>query len=280
MTEDISILGKWKNCCGALFVLLALSVSIPAQAESGWKAPEPEFTWFWQLDNESSLDLPFDVYDVSLYDVSESYLKKLKSQGVYLICYFSLGTSEEYNPDRAKFQKGDLGAEMDGHPTERWVNPESGNVRQIMLGRLDYARKMGCDAVEPDNLNYQDKDTGFDISPSQQLAFLVWFSQEAHKRGLAVGLKNNLDQAEVLQPYFDFAINEQCFEYDECDVLEVFSKAGKAIFNAEYLLEFRENNAERDKLCKQALDMNMRTLVLNEELDGSYFYSCDLMYVE
>ncbi|OZG71054.1 hypothetical protein BTA51_23420 [Hahella sp. CCB-MM4] len=261
-------------------MLICLLTTGTSMADPRWKSPDPEFTWYWQLDNESSLDLPFDAYDVSLYDVTESFLEDLKAQGAYLICYFSLGTSEEYNPDRAQFQSNDLGTAMEGHPTERWVNPGSDNVRKIMLKRLDHASKLGCDAVEPDNVNYQGNTTGFKVSPSQQLAFLVWFSQEAHKRGLAIGLKNNLDQAEALQPYFDFSVNEQCFEYEECEALEVFTKAGKAVFNAEYLPKYRESEAERNQLCRKALALNMRTLVLNEELDGTYFYSCDLMYVE
>ncbi len=263
-----------------LLMLICLLTTGESMADSGWKAPEPEYTWYWQLDNESSLDLPFDAYDVSLYDVSDSFLKNLKAQGAYLICYFSLGTSEEYNPDRGAFKKSDLGLPMKGHPTEKWVNPNSDNVRKIMLKRLDYASKVGCDAVEPDNVNFQDHNTGFKITSSQQLAFLVWFSQEAHNRGLAIGLKNNLDQAETLQPYFDFTVNEQCFEFDECEALEVFVNAGKAVFNAEYLPKYRESEDERNQLCRKALALNMRTLVLNEELDGSYFYSCDLMYVE
>ena len=33
---------------------------------------------------------------------------------------------------------------------------------------------------------------------------------------------------------FDFAVNEQCAEYCECDALAPFVRAGKAVFHAEY----------------------------------------------
>ena len=36
---------------------------------------------------------------------------------------------------------------------------------------------------------------------------------------------------------FDFAIVEQCFQYDECGLYEPFVDAGKAVFEAEYELE-------------------------------------------
>ena len=53
--------------------------------------------------------------------------------------------------------------------------------------------------------------------------------------GFSVGLKNDLSQADTLQPYFDFAINEQCFQYDECAGFQSWpSQYGKAVFNVEY----------------------------------------------
>ena len=56
----------------------------------------------------------------------------------------------------------------------------------------------------------------------------------AHDRGLAVGLKNDLDQIPELVGDFDFAVNEQCAQYEECDGLTPFIEAGKAVFHVEY----------------------------------------------
>ena len=58
----------------------------------------------------------------------------------------------------------------------------------------------------------------------------------AHGYGLSVGLKNDVDATQVstLLPYFDFAVNEQCFQYHECAVLQSFVQAGKPVFNVEY----------------------------------------------
>ncbi len=61
-------------------------------------------------------------------------------------------------------------------------------------------------------------------------------AREAHARGLSIGLKNDLDQVAALEPHFDWALNEQCFQYDECDRLRPFTAAGKAVFVAEYEL--------------------------------------------
>ena len=42
------------------------------------------------------------------------------------------------------------------------------------------------------------------------------------------------EQIEQLQPYFDWAINEQCKQYDECDALIPLIDAGKAVLGVEY----------------------------------------------
>jgi hypothetical protein len=41
----------------------------------------------------------------------------------------------------------------------------------------------------------------------------------------------------TLLPYFDFSLNEQCFQYHECDKLTPFVDAGKAVFGVEYHLD-------------------------------------------
>ena len=37
-----------------------------------------------------------------------------------------------------------------------------------------------------------------------------WLADQAHRRGLSVGLKNDLGQIPELLSQFDWAINEQC----------------------------------------------------------------------
>jgi len=49
-----------------------------------------------------------------------------------------------------------------------------------------------------------------------------------------VGLKNDLNQIPDLLPAFDFAVNEQCFQYNECSLLVPFIQANKPVFEVEY----------------------------------------------
>jgi hypothetical protein len=49
-----------------------------------------------------------------------------------------------------------------------------------------------------------------------------------------VGLKNDVDQAATLEPNFDWSLNEECSQFNECDTLAQFIQAKKAVFHAEY----------------------------------------------
>ena len=80
------------------------------------------------------------------------------------------------------------------------------------------------------NVDAYANESGFPLSAADQLTFNRFVATAAHVRGLSVGLKNDLDQARTLQPHFDWALNEQCFQYDECERLKPFVDAGKAVF--------------------------------------------------
>lgn len=143
-----------------------------------------------------------------------------------------------------------------------------------MKKRLDLAKAKNCDGVEPDNVDDYTNNPGFSFNANDQLAFNRFIANEAHLRGLSVGLKNDLDQVELLVNYFDFAINEQCFEYNECGRLQPFILQGKAVLNAEYQGEYSSNTAKIEQVCAASKAMMFSTLFLPENLDDAFRYSC------
>ena len=62
---------------------------------------------------------------------------------------------------------------------------------------------------------------------------------------------------------FDWALNEQCFQYNECDMLLPFINAGKAVFNTEYGAASLATS-----VCPRANSLNFDTLVKNLDLDA------------
>jgi hypothetical protein len=107
-----------------------------------------------------------------------------------------------------------------------------------LAARLAKARSAGVDAIEFDNVDAYQNKTGLTISAATQEQFDAAIANLAHTAGFAAGLKNDLGQASDLQPYFDFAINEQCWQFRECNFpapgLQAWPPAGKAVFNVEY----------------------------------------------
>jgi hypothetical protein len=63
----------------------------------------------------------------------------------------------------------------------------------ILFARLDLAVAKGCDGVEPDNVDGYANNTNFPLTVQDQLQFNIWLANEAHARGLSIGLKNDLD---------------------------------------------------------------------------------------
>ncbi|MFO0747135.1 MAG: endo alpha-1,4 polygalactosaminidase [Myxococcota bacterium] len=190
----------------------------------------------WQIQLEGALERTADVqaYDVDLFEVSAREIAALQRDGRAVICYFSAGSWEEYRPDVDAFPEAARGNALAGFPDERWLDIRREDVRAALVPRFDLAVAKGCDAVDPDNVHGFSENTGFDLSAADQLDFNRWLAARGHERDLAVGLKNDLEQAGALVGDFDFAVNESCLQFDECDVLRPFIAADKAVFHIEY----------------------------------------------
>ena len=202
----------------------------------GWIwQPTPLTTWQWQL--SGTIDTSFDVavYDIDLVDTPEGTIAELLGADRAVICYFSAGSWEDWRPDAGDYPSEVLGNPLDGWPGERWVDIRRLDVLgPILEARMDLAVTKGCTGVEPDNVDAYVNSSGFPLTAVDQLAFNRFLASEAHARGLSVGLKNDLDQIGDLVGDFDWAINEQCYEYAECDLLQPFIDSGKAVFGVEY----------------------------------------------
>ena len=237
------------------------------QAENSWYKPAIDTTWHWQLKGDIDLNKNVDVYIVDLFDTKLFQIKKLQKSGKRVIAYFSAGSYEDWRVDAASFSKKSIGKKMQGWD-ERWIDIRSKNIQAIMIARLNFAKKKGFDGVEIDNIDGYINDTGFPLSYEDQLKYNIFLAKQAHKRGLAIALKNDVDQIVELEPYFDFHINEECHKYRECDKLLPFIKAGKPVFHAEY------NKKNYEKICTEGNKRGFQTLILPLGLDDSFRYDC------
>lgn len=220
----------------ALFACAVVCLSTPPAVSQTWR-PAPKTSWQVQLTGAINTSVNAQVFEVDLFDAPEGKIKTLHGKGRKVICYFSAGSWEDWRPDASRYPKSVLGKPLENWAGERWVDIRRLDLLgPILKARMDLAVKKGCDAVDPDNVEGWNagEPTGFPLTYNHQIAFNMWLADRAHERGLAVGLKNDLSQVDPLLPYFDFAVNEQCFQYKECDLVQPFADSGKAVFAIEY----------------------------------------------
>ena len=255
---------KW--LASALFVLFCAAQVFAQDDGSIWQ-PEPHTSWQWQLYGEINTAWDVTMYDIDLFDVSQTTIDQLHTDGRVVICYFSAGSWEDWRADAGDFPKEVLGERLEGWERERWLDIRRIDLLgPIMRARLDHAIESGCDGVEPDNVDGYDNTTGFDLTYDDQLKYNIWLAEQAHARGLSIGLKNDLGQVDDLVAYFDWALNEECFHYEECDALLSFIDAGKAVFGVEY-------EGDPTVYCPQAIEMEFswltKTFDLGDEPPGA-----------
>lgn len=230
-------------------------------AAARWR-PAPGTSWQWQLVGTIDDSLEVDMYDVDLFDVPDAVLAGLRARGVKVVCYFSAGTHENWRADVQGLPASVIGEPLAEWPGERWLDIRAREVRTLVVARLERAKVRGCDGVEPDNVDGYANRSGFPLTARDQLDYNRFLAREAHARNLSVGLKNDVDQVAELEPHFDWALVEECMQYDECDRLAPFIAAGKAVFHVEY-----GDAALAAKVCPDANARKFDTLIKNKSLD-------------
>jgi endo-alpha-1,4-polygalactosaminidase (GH114 family) len=230
-----------------------------------WR-PAPGTTWQWQLVGEIDTSVDVEAYDIDLYDTPEAVIDQLHADGRIVICYFSAGSYEEWREDADAFPPVAIGDPLDGWPGEAWLDHRNPQVRSIMQARLDLAVEKNCDAVEPDNVDGYTNPTGFALTGADQLDYNRFLAAEAHARGLSIGLKNDVEQVADLVDEFDWALNEECVTYDECETTAPFIEQGKAVFHVEYVDDVADGDTLAELVCPQTALLGFSTLIKEWDL--------------
>ena len=186
-----------------------------------------------------------DVYDLDGQLTPKSTVDALHARGKIVVCYFDAGVYESYRPDARRFralkpriwgraddQGGPGGGAWDG---AYWLDIRRiEELKPIMTARIRQCRDKGFDAVEPDEIDGYANDTGFPLTYQDQLDYNRAIARWTHQAGLSVGQKGDIQQVKDLWPSFDWTLNEECYMYDECDLLDPYVKGNKAVWIAEY----------------------------------------------
>jgi hypothetical protein len=214
--------------------------------------------------------------DVDLFDTSAADMALLRSQGHVVICYFSAGTWEDWRPDADKFPKEVLRHKMESWAGEWWLDIFNDThvaiIESLMAKRIELGISKGCQAFEPDNVDcYSNSDCilteDHSAGRQKQLQYNKWIASTCHSNGGLVGLKNDVGQVADLVNDFDFAVNEQCQQYQECTSLLPFIHSNKAVFQVEY-------HGSVDAVCSQIVSQEGSPLFSVKVAVGGLWHDC------
>jgi len=214
--------------------------------------------------NDTSTNV--SVYDIDLFDNPKSTIDNLHAQNRSVICYFSAGSYEDNRPDSSQFTSNDKGKELDGWPGEYWLQTNSTNVRNIMKSRIQLAKSKGCDGIDPDNVDGYDNDNGLGLTTSGAVDYIGFLAGAAHALNLSIGLKNGGSIVENVVDLMQWEVNEQCVQYNECNLYRPFIDANKPVFQIEYT-DGAIGVSEKKSSCDDPAAAGFSTILKKLELD-------------
>lgn len=210
------------------------------------------------------------VYDIDGEGATAADVAAIHAAGALAICYVDVGTLEKGRSDYGEFPSSVIGPVVSGWPNENWLLVTAQNqsvILPLMQARFEnWCKAKGFDGIEPDNLDGWTNVSS--IPETDNITYDLAIAQLAHALPLSIGLKNvmtDLDSSQfpAFLAGFDWALNEQCYEYSECAVYTQagsFIPAGKAVFDVEY-------NVAPD--CAQADQVHMNAQLTDLDLVGA-----------
>jgi hypothetical protein len=210
------------------------------------------------------------VYDIDGENSTASDVAAIHAKGAIAVCYVDVGTLEEGRSDYNDFPASVVGPAVQGWPGENWLLVTAANqsaILPLMKARfVNWCQAKGFDAIEPDNLDGWTNISN--ITEADNLTYDLAIGELAHTLPLSIGLKNLMtdlapSQYPTFLSVFDWALNEQCYEYQECGAYTAagsFVPAGKAVWDVEY-------NVSPD--CAQANEVHMNAQLTDLDLVGA-----------
>jgi hypothetical protein len=176
------------------------------------------------------------------------------AEGVYSICYvngFQTQPGAEWPPELLVSVNGDPLTDPNW-PDEYIIDISTESSRAdaaaVQFTSIERCAAAGFDAVEFDNLDSYSRSEGH-LTLGNAVEFATLLVEHAHHLGLAAGQKNTGELGTTGRDEigFDFAIVEECDQFEECDAFtEIY---GDRVIDIEYVDDLRRPFAQ---LCADA----------------------------
>jgi len=256
--------------------------------------PDPKSTrWQYQLSDRGKVKfIPgVDTYIIDL-DTAREEIPRLRAldEGIKVICYFSAGTYEKarreadkdrgaYSFDPVTYLRGSMLEPMADWPDETWLNVTNKRVWYMNKKRMQFAKEIGCDGVDPDNVDYYSVNSKA-VSREESAAFVRYLTTKAHDLGLGIGLKNAVELIEDV-PGVDCYVNESCVTFDECDTYADVA-AKRAVLAVEYCdaeTQLGEPTQSPACACSKARKLGLNMLFKRADLDADRMACDERMFI-
>ncbi len=260
--------GAGKSCRRswlAPFALLFLALNEVAQARDLPSLPAPGVSWDWQLSRPLNLFAKVRVMDLDPDLISPRQARRLGARNVYLICYVSVGTWENWRADGKRFPRRLLGRSLAEWPDERFLDIRRVEILlPIMRARFARCKRLGFQAVEADNLDLHDQRTGFALRAEDVVRYARALAELAHGMGLAIAQKNVPELTVELSSFMDFAVVEECFTQGWCGQMRPYLDRNRPVLAAEY----RHHQPHARRACAQAKRLGISLIFKRRALDA------------
>lgn len=268
----------------------------PPPASTLW-IPPVQLSWQWMIDHPLDVTNPKDMGLVDpngntlsypapqMYDIDgfingidpncnikqangactpnvNNSVSQLHAMGKKVVCYIDTGVYESYRPDAYKFPQSVIGSVDKGWNGSFWLDIRQTSILfPIMDVRIKMCKDKGYDSIEPDEMVDYSNNSGFPLTYQDQLAYNKGIASIAHKYGISIALKDDPEQARDLVGNFDWMLDEQCYQYNECDLLNSFSQFGKSVMDVEY-------NISATNFCPNSNSRNLNSMQMPLNLNG------------
>jgi hypothetical protein len=161
--------------------------------------------------------------------VTRDWFAGAPEPGLYNICYVNAFQTQPPDDAERPDEAGGWPAEVvssfedEAWPGEFVIDLSTPERREAAAAHvatmIDTCTDKGFQAVEFDNLDSYTRYDGLPFGLTETLDFAQRITAYAHERGLAVGQKNTVEltrEQAIEQVGFDFAVAEECSEFDEC----------------------------------------------------------------
>lgn len=220
-------------------------------------------SWDWQLSEPLNLQQPLDVIDLDPDMVTSAQMATLAPKVPMRICYVSVGTLEDWRADVPAFPAKVIGKTYGDWPDERLLDTRNlATLLPLMQARFAKCQQLGFTAIEPDNIDGHNNETGFNLTPDDTLRYVRALAGMAHGMGLQIGQKNSGALTPDLVGVLDFAITEGCLADGWCDQMHPYIAAGKPVFSVEYEAALADQPAQ----CAQAAAFGLRMIFKDPDL--------------